>query len=59
MTKFTLNIFPLTYLSGSAVNNTRMPSANGTPSMLYPNVPSIVENTSSVNVSITSTFFLD
>ena len=36
-----------------------MPFATSTPSILYPNLPSIVENTSVVNVSIRSTFNLD
>ena len=46
-----LKIRPLTSESVSAVNNTRIPAARSTPSMLYPNLPSIVENTSVVNVS--------
>ena len=57
--KLTLKILPFTNLSGSAVNNTRMPFARSIPSMLYPKLPSIVENTSVVNVSTTSTFFFD
>ena len=54
--KLTLKILLLTNLSVSAVNSTRIPLANSIPSMLYPRLPSIVENTSVVNVSITSTF---
>ena len=37
------------------MNKIRWPLTIGTPSILYPNVPSIVENTSVVNVSIKST----
>jgi hypothetical protein len=36
-----------------------MPFTKLTPSILYPSEPSMVENTSVVNVSITSTFSFD
>jgi hypothetical protein len=52
-----VNIYILffTKRSVSAVNNTSCPCTKGTPSILYPLLPSIVENTSLVNVSMTST----
>ena len=56
--KLTLKILFLTVESVSALNSTRIPSARSIPSTLYPVLPSIVENTSVVKLSIRSTPFL-
>ena len=55
VTKFTLYILFLTVGSVSAVNNTRMPFAKGTPSTMNPDAFGMMENTSVVKVSTSAT----